>query len=121
MLEILKDKGANIQRPLWASTSTKSPALPDTYYVEALIAPNTVDTMPPETLAAYKDHGDPRVRCTENVGEAREQLKKLAELGIDIDKVTADLEVEGVGSFAKSFDALLKAVDEKSRALDGPA
>lgn len=117
---ILREKGANIQRPLWASTSTKNPALPDTYYVEALIAPNTVDTMPPETLAAYKDHGDPRVRCTENVGEAREQLKKLAELGIDIDKVTAELEVEGVGSFAKSFDALLKAVGEKSRALDGP-
>jgi transaldolase len=118
---ILRDKGANIQRPLWASTSTKNPALPDTYYVEALIAPNTVDTMPPETLAAYRDHGDPRVRCTENVSEAREQLKKLAELGIDIDKVTAELEVEGVASFAKSFDALLKAVDEKSRVLDGPA
>lgn len=114
---ILKDKGANIQRPLWASTSTKNPALPDTYYVEALIAPNTVDTMPPETLESYKDHGDPQVRGTENLGEAREQMKKLAELGIDIAKITAELEVEGVASFAKSFDGLLKAVDEKSRAL----
>jgi transaldolase len=113
----LAARGGNIQRPLWASTSTKNPALPDIYYVEALIAPNTVDTMPPETLAAYKDHGDPRVRCTEGLGEARDQMAELAALGIDIDKVTAELEVEGVASFAKSFDALLKAVGEKTRAL----
>jgi transaldolase len=114
---ILKDKGANFQRPLWASTSTKNPALPDTLYVEALVGPNTVNTVPPETFIAYRDHGDPKVRVTENLGEAHEQMKTMAQIGLDIRKVTQELEVEGVASFTKSFDALLKAVDQKSNAL----
>lgn len=115
---ILKDKGANVQRPLWASTSTKNPALPDTLYVEALVAPNTVNTLPPETFAAYKDHGSPQERISANLGEAHEHLRKLAELGIDLKKITQQLEVDGVASFAKSFEALLKAVASKSASLN---
>jgi transaldolase len=115
---ILKDKGANFQRPLWASTSTKNPAMPDTVYVEDLIGPNTVNTVPPETWKAYLDHGDPKVRVTDNIGAAHEQMKTLAQLGIDMRKVTSELEVEGVASFAKSFEALLKAVAQKSAALN---
>lgn len=115
---ILADKGGCVQRPLWASTSTKNPALPDTLYVEALAAKDTVNTVPPETYAAYRDHGDPKIRIHEDVGLAHEQLKTLAIVGIDIRKVTDELETEGVASFAKSFDALLKAVAQKSASLN---
>src|SRR5205823_4162039 len=104
--------------PLWASTSTKNPALPDTLYVEALIAPNSVDTVPPETFAAYKDHGDPKVRIFEGLGEAHEQMKLLAQLGIEIKQVTRELELEGVESFSKSFDSLLAAVAKKQSSLN---
>lgn len=110
---ILESKGANVQRPLWASTSTKNPNLPDTLYVEALVAKDSVNTVPPETYVAYKDHGDPRVRIHEDLGLAHEQMKTLAVVGIDIKKVTEELENEGVASFAKSWDNLLKAVAQK--------
>ena len=114
---MLKDKGGSVQRPLWASTSTKNPSLPDTLYVEALVAKDSVNTVPPDTYVAYRDHGDPKVRINEEVGLAHEQMKTLAILGIDMRKVTEELEVEGVASFAKSYDALLKAVAQKSASL----
>jgi transaldolase/glucose-6-phosphate isomerase len=119
----LKKAGAQTQRPLWASTSTKDPRYPDTYYVEELIGPHTVDTIPPATLAAFREHGEVRRSIDENVEAARRQLKQLADIGVDLDQVTHELEVEGVDSFTKSFVALLEAIAKSSkdiRAGKGP-
>jgi transaldolase len=113
----LAGKGAAPQRPLWASTSTKDPRLPDTYYVEALIAAHTVNTLPPATFAAYRDHGRPEIRIREAIREAGPLLRVLADLGIDLDDVTRTLEIEGVRLFAASFDSLLKVVEQKALAL----
>ena len=113
----LADKGVAVQRPLWASTSTKDPAYPDLYYVEALVAPDTVDTIPPETFAAYKDHGDPQVRIEEDLEGARAAFAGIAELGIDEAKVYQELEDEGIKKFADSFAQLLKAVEGKEAAI----
>ncbi len=113
----LREHGANRQRPLWASTSTKDPALPDTYYVEALIAPDSVDTLPRETFEAYKDHGNPRVRIHDDLDRAQDVLDGLAELGIEESQVSEQLEQEGVRKFSDSYDALLKAVEEKEKAV----
>jgi transaldolase len=113
----LRAKGVAVQRPLWASTSTKDPAYPDLYYVEALVAPDSVDTMPPETLEAYRDHGDPKVRIRDDREEARAVPGRLRALGIDLDGVFSELEEEGIRKFADSFDALLKAVEEKEKAV----
>lgn len=109
--------GARVQRPLWASTSTKNPAYPDVYYVEALIAPNTVNTMPPATLVAYKNHGEPAVRVPEDDAEANRTLAQLAKAGVDMAAVTAQLEQEGVAAFGKSFDSLLAAVEVRRLAV----
>jgi transaldolase len=109
----LASAGAQPQRPLWASTSTKDPRYPDTYYVEALIAPRTVNTLPPETLEAYRDHGNPAVRIQDGVAAAPEQLEALARAGIDLAKVTCELEEEGVEKFAASYRSLLAAIDAK--------
>jgi transaldolase len=109
--------GARPQRPLWASTSTKDPSLPDVYYVEALAAPQTVNTLPPETFNAYRDHGDPRIRIQEHVAAAPAQLDALAEAGIDLKAVTRELEVEGVAKFAASYTAVLAGIDAKAGAL----
>jgi len=109
----LKNHGARLQRPLWASTSTKNPAYPDLYYVEALIGPDSVDTMPPATLQAYKDHGNPEVRIDKNVDDARRVMDQLADVGIMMDEVTKKLEVDGVASFAKSFDSLIAVVEKR--------
>ena len=111
----LKKGGAMTQRPLWASTSTKDPRYPDTYYVEELIGPNTVDTIPPATLAAFREHGEVRRSIDENVELAARQLKELAEMGIDLDQVTHELEVEGVESFTKSFVTLKEAIAKSSK------
>ncbi len=113
----LKRKGVALQRPLWASTSTKDPAYPDLYYVEALVAPDSVDTVPPETLEAYRDHGDPKVRIREDLAGAREVFRGLERLGIDEDRIFRELEEEGVKKFSDSFDALLKALEEKEKAV----
>jgi transaldolase len=113
----LEKHGAKVQRPLWASTSTKDPAYPDLYYVEALVAPQTVDTMPPETLDAYRDHGVPAVRIHDGVSEAPEIFRRLAELGIDEPTVSRELEEEGVKKFSDSYDSLLKALAEKEKAM----
>jgi transaldolase len=109
----LDQAGAQPQRPLWASTSTKDPRYPDTYYVEALVAPQTVNTLPPETLQAYRDHGNPEVRIHESVAAAPAQLEALARRGIDLAGVTHELEVEGVEKFAASYRSLLAAIDAK--------
>ena len=109
----LERAGARKQRPLWASTSTKNPAYPDTYYVEALIGADTVDTMPPQTIEAYKDHGVPEVRLTRGLEEARAVMADLGRAGIDMAAVTLNLEEEGVASFARSFESLLATVEKR--------
>jgi transaldolase len=113
----LAAKGAMVQRPLWASTSTKDPRLPDVYYVEALIGGRTVNTLPPATFAAYRDHGKPMLRMPEGIAAAGPILRELAQLGIDLDAITEALEVEGVASFAASFESLLKVIEQKAAAL----
>jgi transaldolase len=117
--EALKAKGANPQRCLWASTSTKDPSLPDTYYVEALIGPETVDTMPLETIEAFRDHGTAAPTLEVDVEGARETFDEVAAAGVDLDDVWDTLEREGVDKFAKSFDELLEGVREKRSELAG--
>jgi transaldolase len=109
--------GARPQRPLWASTSTKDPQLPDIYYVEQLVAPRTVNTMPPETLDAYRDHGKPAVRIHEAIAAAPGQLLELSEGGIDLGSVTLELEDDGVAKFAASYSAVLTGIEAKAGAL----
>ena len=111
--ERLAASGARPQRPLWASTSTKDPRYPDTYYVEALVAPRTVNTLPPETLEAYRDHGNPAVRIQDGIAAAPEQLEGLARVGIDLAQAIRELEEEGVEKFAASYRSLLAAIDAK--------
>ncbi|HVI38429.1 MAG TPA: transaldolase [Gaiellales bacterium] len=113
----LAQAGARPQRPLWASTSTKDPRYPDTFYVEALLAPRTVNTLPPETFAAYRDHGDPVVRIHEGMAVAPERLKALAAAGIDLAAVTLELEEDGVTKFAASYAAMLNTIDSKAGVL----
>jgi transaldolase len=115
--QALKKSGVAVQRPLWASTSTKDPAYPDLYYVEALIAPESVDTMPPETFEAYRDHGDPKVRIHDDLQGARGVLDGLRKLGVDEPRIFRELEEEGVKKFSASYDALVKAVEEKEKAV----
>ena len=109
----LKDKGARPQRPLWASTGTKNPIYSDVYYVEALIGPDTVDTVPPATYSAYRDHGKPVSTLETNVEEARQTLKSLAEGGVDLNAVTTQLLIDGLKLFSEPYDKLLKTIDAK--------
>jgi transaldolase len=104
-------RGARPQRPLWASTSSKNPAYRDVVYVEELIGPDTVNTLPVATLEAFRDHGEPRTSITEDVDGAAATMAALTGLGIDMDAVTAELQVEGVAAFSASFDQLLAALD----------
>ncbi len=106
----LAAKGAQTQRVLWASTSTKNPAYRDVLYVEELIGPDTVNTLPPATLEAFRDHGIPRLSLTEDIPGAEQTMKTLAQVGISIDEVTDKLTEDGVRLFAEAFDKLLKAV-----------
>ena len=115
----LKAKGARVQRPLWASTSTKNPAYRDVMYVEELIGPDTVDTIPPQTLAAFLDHGQVRLSLEENLDAAHQALADLESLGISMTEVTGELEAEGVKAFSDAFTVLLKAVDERRQAAAG--
>ena len=115
--ETLAAAGAIIQRPLWASTSTKNPDLPDTLYVETLIGEDTVNTMPPATYDAYRDHGEPAVRVRAGLDEAEETLARLDGLGISLADVTRTLEEEGVEKFVAAFQSLLSTIQEKSDAL----
>ena len=115
--ENLRQAGAAAQRLLWASTGTKNSAYSDVLYIDSLIGPNTVNTVPPATYAAYKDHGQPRVTLTEGFEDAETQIAKLKAYGIDIGTVTKQLEDEGVQSFAKSFTNLLNAISTKADML----
>jgi transaldolase len=110
----LADKGARVQRLLWASTSTKNPDYSDVKYIEPLIGPNTVNTVPLETIDAYRDHGDPKLRLEQHVKEANWIMARLPELGISIDKVTQQLEDEGVKKFDEPFDKLMETLTIKS-------
>ncbi|MBI4284345.1 MAG: bifunctional transaldolase/phosoglucose isomerase [Chloroflexi bacterium] len=113
----LRVKGARVQRPLWASTSTKNPAYHDLMYVEPLIGPDTVNTMPPATINAFLDHGHAVLTLAEGVAEAKQTLQALAQADIDMEAVTAKLTVDGVRLFAESFDKLLASIGEKQARL----
>ena len=109
----LADKGARVQRLLWASTSTKNPDFSDVKYIETLIGPDTVNTVPLETINAYRDHGDPKPLLEQDVKEANWIMARLPELGIFIDKVTGQLEDEGVKKFNEPFDKLMETLKER--------
>ena len=111
--------GADVQRPLWASTSVENPAFPDTMYVDELIGPYTVNTMPRPTIAAFLDHGTVERTIDRDLSGAYKTMEDLAAAGIDIDAVTAQLEDEGIASFAKSYDSLLEGVASKRAQLAG--
>jgi transaldolase/glucose-6-phosphate isomerase len=113
----LTAKGARVQRPLWASTSTKNPAYPDTLYIDGLIGPDTVNTVPPAALEAFLDHGEVSGTLESDVDEARAQLGALAELGVDLNAVTEQLQEDGVQAFTDSFQGLLDGISEKRDAL----
>jgi len=113
----LANKGARPQRVLWASTSTKNPSYSDVKYVEALIGPDTVNTVPMETLNAYRDHGDPKPRLEEDLDEARRVMEQLPSLDIDIERVTRQLEDQGVEKFNQPYDRLMKSLGKKRRAV----
>ena len=113
----LEAHGARVQRPLWASTSTKNPAYRDTLYVEQLVGPDTVNTMPPATLDAFRDHGETARTVDADVADAERVLADLLALGISMDEVTDKLLVEGIASFQKSFDGLLAGLGKKMAAL----
>jgi transaldolase len=115
--EALAAKGARPQRCLWASTSTKNPAYRDVLYVEELIGPDTVNTMPFETISAFQDHGEVRETLTEGLDEAKALLDELSKAGVDYDDVTDTLEREGVQKFSESFASLLEGIDAKRAAL----
>ena len=110
----LAARGAQVQRPLWASTSTKNAAYPDTLYIDALIGPHTVNTIPDATLDAFDDHGTVARTIDVDVDEARAALDQLAAVGVDLDDVTRVLEDEGVAAFSKSFDELIDVLTTKA-------
>jgi len=111
--EKLAAAGARVQRPLWGSTSAKNPAYRDTIYVDELIGPDTVNTVPPETLDAFEDHGTVALTVRTDVDGARAHLEQLAELGLDLDAITEKLQRDGVQSFADAFIGLLQSVEGK--------
>jgi transaldolase len=116
----LAAKGGRVQRPLWASTSTKNPAYRDVIYVEELIGPDTVNTMPPATIKAFNDHGTVERTVDHNVREAQRVIEQLGELGIDFNDVTTKLLVDGLASFQKSFDSLIAGLEAKTKSLGKP-
>ena len=109
--------GAHVQRPLWASTSTKNPEYRDVVYVEALIGPNTVNTLPPATLEAFRDHGETKLTVTTGLDEAERTLAALEAQGVSMEEVTGTLLAEGLASFQRSFDTLLAGLERKRDAL----
>jgi transaldolase len=115
--EALAARGARPQRPLWASTSTKNPAYPDTLYVDSLIGPDTVNTLPEPTIAAFEDHGTLARTIDSGVGDAEAVMHALAEVGVDMDDVGRTLEDQGVASFHESFAHVLQALQTKARQL----
>ncbi|HWO01063.1 MAG TPA: transaldolase [Blastocatellia bacterium] len=117
----LKAAGARVQRPLWASTSTKNPAYRDVYYVEELIGPETVDTIPPATLGAFLDHGVVRLTLEENTDEERARLQRLEEVGVSLDEVTAQVLADAVRLFVEPFEKLLAAIQTRRDEILGRA
>jgi transaldolase len=115
--DALAAKGARVQRPLWASTSTKNPSYSDLVYVDSLIGPDTVNTMPEKTMDAFLDHGVIARTVDEDVDDARRALGDLARVGIDMEDVSAVLEDQGVSAFEKSFEELLQSLTDKANAL----
>ncbi len=115
--EALAAKGAKVQRPLWASTSTKNPAYPDLVYVDTLIGPDTVNTMPDDTIAAFLDHGTTARTVDADPDAARRALQRIEAAGVDMADVARTLEDEGVASFTKSFDELIQKLSDKANAL----
>ena len=115
----LADAGARVQRVLWASTGTKNPNYADTLYVDELIGPDTVNTLPPSTLDNFMDHGTPAQTLTVGVDDARRQLRQLDDLGIDLRQITDQLQVEGVDAFANSFDTLMEGIAQKASKIRG--
>ena len=113
----LRERGARRQRPLWASTGTKNPAYSDVLYMESLIGPETVNTVPPQTLTAFLEHGRVEATLERDVDEAQETMAALERAGISMEEVTSTLLADGVASFAGSFDKLLANVDEKRARL----
>ena len=111
----LAEESANPQRLLWASTSTKNPSYSDVKYVEPLIGPQTVNTMPTETLEAYRDHGEPASRLEENAAEADHLLARLSEVGINMDDIANQLEAEGIEKFVKPYDSLINKLNENRK------
>jgi transaldolase len=112
--EALAARGARRQRPLWASTSTKDPAYPDTVYVDGLIGPDTVTTLPEATIAAFEDHGTLATTVTKGVEDARATLERLARVGVDLRDVARVLEAEGVAAFAESYDGALSLLGSRT-------
>jgi transaldolase len=113
--------GAQVQRPLWASTSTKNPAYRDVYYVETLIGPETVNTLPPQTLAAFRDHGEARVTIEENLDEERARLARLEQTGISLDEVTGEVLADGVRLFIEPFEKLIQAIESQRDQIVNPS
>jgi transaldolase/glucose-6-phosphate isomerase len=107
--------GASPQRLLWASTGVKNPDYPDTLYIDELIGPDTISTMPPKTLAAFRDHGSVRARLVEDIDEARSTLAEADALELDLRGVTDELTADGVRQFERSLEALLAAIAEKQK------
>jgi transaldolase len=115
--DALAAKGARRQRPLWASTSTKNPAYRDVLYVEELIGPDTVDTMPPATIQDFLDHGRVRDSLLEDVEGARRVFRQIEDAGIAMDQVTRKIQDDGVASFAKSFHDLIDTITAKRQEM----
>jgi transaldolase/glucose-6-phosphate isomerase len=113
----LAARGARVQRPLWASTGTKNPLYPDTLYVDGLIGPDTVNTVPPATLNAFLDHGTVALTLTTGLDEARDQLARLADLGVDLEAITQKLQDDGVAAFARAFESLMASIANKRELL----
>ena len=113
----LEVKGARVQKPLWASTSTKNPAYRDVMYVEQLIGPRSINTLPPQTIEAFRDHGEVRRTVDKDLDEAKRVQEQLEKLGISMKDVTAKLLVDGIASFQKSFDSLIAGLEKKSKQL----
>ncbi|MDH4276690.1 MAG: transaldolase [Acidimicrobiia bacterium] len=112
--EALEARKARLQRPLWASTSTKNPSYPDTLYVDTLIGPNTVNTLPDSTILAFEDHGTVARTVDADPDAARQVMADLTAVGVDMDDVAAKLETEGVASFSKSFDEVLETLEDRA-------
>jgi transaldolase/glucose-6-phosphate isomerase len=116
----LRQRGARVQRPLWASTGTKNPAYSDVLYVENLIGPETVNTLPPDTIDAFRDHGKvPGATIKEGLAEAEDALSRLSSVGVDLGAITEKLQQDGVASFAASFDQLMAALEKKRQTMIG--